>query len=147
MRPARVRLWQAHLVDTSSLIEAFYSQLWNRWDDLAVDRVLSEDFRFRGSLGTETVGRDGWRAYRDTVRSGSSDFHNTVVTLVVNGNQAAARLEYTGTHDGPLLGIAPTGRTFNYAGAAFFEAKNGLLERAWVLGDLTALREQLAGHS
>jgi predicted Zn-dependent protease len=68
-------------------------------------------------LGQTVEGRDGWRRYRDMIRSGSADFHNQVVDLVVSGERAAARLEYSGTHTGPLLGISHTGRRFNYSGA------------------------------
>jgi steroid delta-isomerase-like uncharacterized protein len=125
------------------LIRRFYEELWNRWDDEAVDVLLREDFAFRGSLGTETTGRNEWRSYRDAVRSGSPDFHNEVVTLVAQGSHAAARLLYTGTHTGVLAGLSPTGRRFSYAGAAFFTADAGQLTSAWVLGDLNALRQQL----
>ena len=98
---------------------------------------------FRGTLGDETQGTDGWRAYGSRVRAGSSDFHDDVVELIAIGDRAAARLLYTGTHDGPLLGIPATGRPFRYAGAAFFTAAGGRLTSAWVLGDLTALVTQL----
>jgi steroid delta-isomerase-like uncharacterized protein len=125
------------------LVRRFYDELWNRWDDLAVDDVLHEDFTFRGSLGTETRGRDEWRSYRDAIRAGSSDFHNEIVTLVAHGDHAAARLSYTGTHTGDLGGLPPTGRCFSYAGAAFFTGDARQLTSAWVLGDLTAMREQL----
>jgi predicted ester cyclase len=80
---------------------------------------------------------------RDKIRSGSGDFHNEIVDLVVAGDRAAARLLYRGTHSGPLLGIAPTGRSFSYAGAAYFTVSGGRLAEAWVLGDLAALRAQL----
>lgn len=128
----------------AALVTAFYEDLWNRWDDAAVDYVLAPDFAFRGSLGTETRGRNGWRHYRDEIRAGAGDFHNEIRTLLASGDEAAARLLYTGTHDGPLAGIAPTGRSFTYAGAAFFTARDGMLTSAWVLGDLASLRAQLA---
>ncbi|HTW04846.1 MAG TPA: ester cyclase [Streptosporangiaceae bacterium] len=127
------------------LVMRFYDSLWNQWDDDAVEDTLAPDFRFRGSLGDQTVGRDGWRTYRDKIRLASPDFHNEVVDLVVAGDRAAARLLYRGTHSGPLLGIAPTGRSFSYAGAAFFAVAGNSLSEAWVLGDLAALRAQLEG--
>jgi predicted ester cyclase len=108
-----------------------------------IDALLAVGFTFRGSLGIQTQGRTEWREYRDLVRAGSSDFHNQVQTLVVDGTQAAARLLYSGTHDGSLAGMAPTGRRFAYAGAAFFTADHGQLTSGWVLGDLASLREQL----
>ena len=125
------------------LVSRFYHDLWNRWDDEGVEELLHEDFTFRGSLGTETRGRDEWRSYRDAVRAGSSDFHNEILDLVADGDRAAARLRYTGSHTGPLAGLPATGRRFSYAGAAFFTGDPRQLTSAWVLGDLTALREQL----
>lgn len=129
--------------DVRDLIQRFYQRLWNAWDDDAVEDTLAEDFTFRGSLGDETVGRDGWRGYRDHVCVGAPDFSNTLVDLVVEGDRAAARLRYVGTHRGPLLGLAGTGRAFAYDGAAFFRASGGRLVQAWVLGDLADLRRQL----
>lgn len=128
----------------ASLVERFYAVLWNMWDDSAVEEVLAPDFHFRGSLGQTVEGRDGWRTYRDMIRDGSADFHNEVTDLVVSGERAAARLKYTGTHTGPLLGLDPTGRRFVYSGAAFFTASGGVLAEAWVLGDVESLRVQLS---
>lgn len=125
------------------LVRRFYDRLWNAWDDSAVDQTLAAGFIFRGSLGPSSRGRDEWRAYRDGVRLGAPDFHNEVVDLIVGDHRAAARLQYTGTHTGMLLGQPPTGRHFTYAGAAFFTASGELLTDAWVLGDLERLRAQL----
>jgi predicted ester cyclase/ribosomal protein S18 acetylase RimI-like enzyme len=127
----------------AALVHRFYALLWNEWDDSEVDEVLAEDFAFRGSLGTETTGRDEWRSYRDTIRQGAPDFHNNLVDLIAYGDRAAARLLYSGHHHGRLAGIEPTGRKFEYAGAAFFTEREGKLASAWVLGDLEALRRQL----
>jgi len=129
----------------AALVVRFYGQLWNRWDDPAVEHTLAEDFTFRGSLGNQTTGREGWRTYRDLTRRYAPDFHNDIVSLVTDNNRAAARLTYTGTHLGPVLGFPPTGRRFSYSGAAFFTATDGLLSDAWVLGDLDTLRSFLAG--
>ena len=130
--------------ETRALVERFYRQLWNQWDDGAVDAILADDFDFRGSLGMRTRGRDGWRGYRDMIRTGSPDFHNDVVELVCEPERAAARITCHGHHVGPLLGIDGTGRSFAYSAAAFFHCAHGHLSAAWVLGDLDALRHQLA---
>jgi len=121
----------------------FYADLWNRWDDDAVEDMLAEDFAFRGSMGTRAQGRDGWRGYRDAIRRGAPDFRNEITGLVADGQRAAARLSYTGHHAGPLAGLTATGRQFEYAGAAFFTTRDGQLASAWVLGDLDGLRRQL----
>jgi steroid delta-isomerase-like uncharacterized protein len=126
------------------LVTRFYDRLWNQWDDKAVENTLAEDVSFRGSFGQTTVGRNEWRAYRDRIRCGAPDFHNELLDLIATEDRAAARLRYTGTHTGPLLEIAATGRAFTYTGAAFFTIANRLITDIWVLGDLDALRRQLS---
>lgn len=127
----------------AELVRRFYADAWNRWDDTVVDVLLGPDFVFRGSLGDEVRGPDGWRAYRDKIRAAVPDFHNELVDLVVEADSAAARLMYSGHHRGELLGVPGSGARIEYAGAAFFTASGGKLVEAWVLGDLDSLRRQL----
>jgi len=125
------------------LVRRFYDEAWNQWDDGVVDEILADDFRFRGSLGTELEGRDAWRAYRDRIRRAVPDFRNDVVDLVTAPGRAAARLRCSGHVDGALLGRLGYGRPIAYEGAALFRCSTGRLVEAWVLGDLDALRRQL----
>jgi steroid delta-isomerase-like uncharacterized protein len=130
-------------VSIERLVRRFYDELWNAWDNAAVEQVLAPEFVFRGSMGTETSGVDGWRSYRDAIRKASPDFHNQIMDLVAASKRAPARLRYTGTHVGTLAGVPATGRRFEYVGAAFFTSVDGKLTSAWVLGDLDGLRRQL----
>ena len=68
-----------------------------------------------------------------------------MLDLIATDDRAAARMRFTGTHRGPLLGIPATGRTFTYTGAAFFTSASGLITDIWVIGDVDALRQQLTG--
>ncbi|MDF2703041.1 MAG: hypothetical protein K0S10_1987 [Rubrobacteraceae bacterium] len=40
------------------MIERFYQELWNRWNLTVADEIVSEDVRFRGSLGSTLEGRE-----------------------------------------------------------------------------------------
>jgi steroid delta-isomerase-like uncharacterized protein len=128
------------------LVRRFYAEVWNRWDEAALDEVLDEDFTFRGSLGDEVRGRAGFRGYRDKIREAFPDFHNEIVDLVTDGERAAARLRYSGHHQGEVLDAPATGALVTYSGAAFFTAVGGRLREVWVLGDVDGLRRQLGAH-
>lgn len=125
------------------LVRRFYEDAQNRWDDSVVDELLAEQFRFRGSLGDEGHGREGWRVYRDRVRTAVPDFHNEIVDMVTSPGRAAVRLTYSGHHEGTLLGVPGSGRLITYAGVAFFTASDGQLHKLWVLGDVDGLRSQI----
>jgi hypothetical protein len=46
-------------VSIGALIEKFYGELWNQWNDAAVEGTLSPRFTFRGSLGRRHPGGRG----------------------------------------------------------------------------------------
>jgi steroid delta-isomerase-like uncharacterized protein len=126
-----------------ALVRRYYDELWNRWGLALVDELLAPDVRFRGSLGVEVQGREGFRRYVALVRDAFPDFHNTVEDLVAESDRVVARLTYRGTHQGPLFGVAPTGRRISYAGVALFRIAGPRITEGWVLGDALGLLRQL----
>ena len=127
-----------------ALVERFYHEMWDRFDTSLFPELLTEDFRFRGSLGTSTNGWEEFGRYVELVRSAFPDFTNHVEETVAEGDRVFARLTYRGTHRGELFGIAPTGRRIEYAGAALFRFREGRIAEVWVLGDVHGLLRQLA---
>ena len=81
--------------------------------------------------------------YMRMVHTAFPDFRNVVEEVVVEGDRAFARLAYSGTHRGTVLGVEPTGRRVQYAGAALFRVRDGRIASLWVLGDMYALARQL----
>jgi steroid delta-isomerase-like uncharacterized protein len=121
------------------LVMRYYEHLWNRWDTSAIDELIAPDIVFRGSLGTSVQGIQGFRSYVNTVRQAFPDFYNRVEELIADDDRVAARLSYSGTHAGVLLGIQPTGRSIRYAGAGFFRLANDrILEGTWEPYELAA---------
>jgi steroid delta-isomerase-like uncharacterized protein len=132
-----------HAESHKDLVRRYYDALWNRWDFALADELITESVIFRGSMGISVQGRDGFKAYMRVVRAAFPDFHNRIEELVAENDRVAARLTYTGTHQGEVLGIAPTGRRVSYAGVALFRVIEGRIAEGWVLGDAHGLVQQL----
>ncbi|MCZ6455737.1 MAG: ester cyclase [Actinobacteria bacterium] len=126
------------------LIDRFYKEMWNRFDKSVVGDILDPKIHFRGSLGQTKVGFDEFGEYVDYIQAFASDFHNEVLSTITERNRTFARLSYTGTHQGEVFGLAPTGKRFEYSGAAVFTFSNGLISDIWVLGDVYGLTKQLS---
>ena len=126
-----------------ALVEAFYLEVWNQADEDRAREILAESFRFRGSLGAERVGPDGFLANMRDVHRALGDYRCIIDGLVTDGDRAAARMRFTGTHRAEFLGVAATGRQVTWAGAAFFRFERERIAELWVLGDLAELRRQL----
>ncbi len=126
------------------LVERFYNVVWNRADETEARKILSPDFRFRASLGPELRGPGGFIAYLRSVRAALPDFVCTIEEVIETGDRAAARMSFHGTHRARFFGVEPTGRDIRWAGAAFFTVAGGQITELWVLGDVEAVRRQLA---
>ncbi len=125
------------------LIERFYHELWNRFDKTLIPLLLTEDLRFRGSLGQSKNGHAEFGEYVDFIQQAFPDFINEIEELISERDKAFARLTYRGTHRGELFGIPPTGRWIEYAGAAVFRFRGDKIAKVWVLGDIHSLINQL----
>lgn len=119
----------------TATIRRFYEELWNRWDLGLADEIVAPDVRFRGSLGTTLQGREAFKGYVERVRAAFPDWHNQIDELIDAGDRVVARITCSGTHQGELFDVAPTGRRVGYVAVGIFRLTGGTIEEAWVVGD------------
>ena len=127
----------------AELVERFYRLVWNKADATEAYRILADDFRFRGSLGSELRGPDGFVAYMQSVHAALADFTCQIDEMIADIDRAAARMTFHGCHRGKFFAVAPSGREIRWSGAAFFKTRDGKIIELWVLGDIEAIRRQL----
>lgn len=127
------------------LVRRFYEEVWNQADEAVAREILAADLSFRGSIGEERVGAEGFIDYMRKIHRAFADYHCRIDHLVAETDSAAARMTFAGLHCGSLWGERPTGHTVTWAGAAFFAVGDGQIASIWVLGDTETLRRQLAG--
>lgn len=124
-------------------VRKFYDIIWNQHDHSAIPEILDERVKFRGSLGLERQGHQGFADYLDMVHDALGEFNCSIEALVCDPPQAFAKMIFSGIHKGQLIGYAPTGKRVTWCGAALFTFAAGKVSELWVLGDLTALEAQL----
>ena len=79
--------------------------------------------------------------------AGIPDLKVAVEATVASNDMVAASFVYTGTHKGPLFGIAPTGRSLRFTSCDIFRVKNGQCAEHWGMGDIAGVLAQLrASH-
>jgi steroid delta-isomerase-like uncharacterized protein len=126
-----------------ALVESFYADVWNRRDTARAHKIIAPDFRFRGSLGQEKQGVDGFLAYVDAVHAALGSYTCIIKDLIEASQRVAARMTFRGIHQGELFGVPATHRMIEWSGAAFFTIRDGQLSELWVLGDIDAVKAQL----
>jgi predicted ester cyclase len=125
------------------LLRRWFTEIWNRGDIDAADQLLAP----QGILHETAVGGDGIQSLADFKAMACSvngpDIHFHVETTLQDGEHAAARVTVTGTHSGPGLGIAPTGRSFRITGIVMVRISDGRTVEGWSSFDMLGLFEQL----
>jgi predicted ester cyclase len=75
--------------------------------------------------------------------AGIPDLQVAPEVVVVSPDHVAASFVYTGTHGGPLLGIAPTGRRLRFTSCDIFAVRNERIVEHWGMGDIAGVLAQI----
>jgi steroid delta-isomerase-like uncharacterized protein len=124
-----------------ALIREFFERVWNQGDEAAIDRFIAESAG--GNDPDFGTGREGFRRQWRQWQEGFPDIHFAVEEMVAEGDTVVARWTLTGTHQGPFLGLAPTGRAIRIGGMSMDHLRDGMLVSGFDGWDNLGLRQQL----
>lgn len=126
-----------------ALFRTFFETALTRRDSAALSRVVAPGFIFHARGRTSRISpHELWSLSQPILRAFPDlEFH--VQDVVAEGERAAARVRFTGTHRGGLWSIAPTGRRVEVTEMFFCRIEAGLLAECWQEWDEYGLRLQL----
>jgi predicted ester cyclase len=108
-------------------------------DEAALRAILDEDLVSHGALG-DVHGPDGFIGIMlHNVRQGFPDAHVELVALIEEGDMVSFRLDGSGTHLGPFLGVEPTGKTIRIRGIHQLRLRDGRIIEHWQGPDILAM--------
>lgn len=90
--------------------------------------------------------KDGARAIYKTFRTGFPDFRAEIHLQVVEDGRVTSFKTYRGTHRGPFMGLAPTGREIAIPIMDIVEVRNGKITAHWGVPNVLVLYQQLGVH-
>jgi predicted ester cyclase len=71
------------------------------------------------------------------------DMHQTIEQIMTDGDMVAVRLIARGTHQGPFMGVEPTGKQITHGVLMMMKVKDGKIVEYWANADMPSLLEQL----
>jgi len=109
-----------------------------------LDGKYTDDYVYHGPAMTESHhGLGALKEMLEPFLEALPDFQETVVEQVAEGDRVATRIEGSGTHRGPLLGVAPTGRRITWTAMSFCRFHDGRIAEEWVEFDGLNVLQQL----
>ncbi len=127
----------------AALINRFYDEGWNANNLDVYDELVTEDFVDHQAVPGLPQGRDGFKALNGMFRVAMPDVWVTVDDIITDGDKVAARWTSTGTHQGDLFGIPPTGNAVKITATVLYRTEDGRLAEGWISRDDLGLMRQL----
>jgi steroid delta-isomerase-like uncharacterized protein len=124
-------------------VRDFIDGLFTKGDLGAVDTYLAEDFINHDPHFGAPADREGFRAMGAMMRAGFPDWHSELHQLVAEGDIVVERFTASGTQDGEVMGVAPTGRSVSLPGINIFRLRDGRIVERWGRLDELGLLRQL----
>ena len=126
------------------LARRFYAEVVSTGDLDRVAEFCTEDFvdHEEGPPGTPD-GIEGVKAFVQMFRDGFPDLRATVEDALEEGDRVAARVRFTGTHEGEFMGVPPSGNKVDIETIDIVRIVDGKASEHWGVTDNMALMQQI----
>lgn len=126
--------------ENKAIVQRYLDTAWNKRDTSIVDELVAPDFVQHAA--NVPPGRDGIKKFFENLYVGIPDAHFALHSIIAEGNKVATMFTVGGTHQGPFLGIPPTGKSLALTGMALLVLRDGKITENWNEIDmLSALRQ------
>ena len=131
-------------VEPDVLLRRVTEEIWNGRRHDVVAELIAEDFVDHVEMvGLEGTGRARYLSSVCLLHNGFSDYQEEIELTVADQDKAVSYARITGTHDGDLMGLPPTGRKVAFRAMGILRFVEGLAVERWGVGDSLTQMQQL----
>lgn len=120
-----------------------YEELLNGGNLAIAEELVAADFLNHEAPPGRDRGPESMVGLATMLRTAFPDLHFTIEELVAEGETVAGRLTMSGTHQGPLMGMPPTGRSVRQDHMHFVRFREGKAVEHWGVRDELGMMRQL----
>ncbi len=130
--------------ENKALARRVLEEMFNKGNLDVADDLLAPDYVDHDPAMPEDIhGPEGFKQYVGAYRSAFPDLHLEIEEQIAEGDLVATRWTGTGTHDGELAGIPPTGKRVTLPGMEIVRISGGKLVEGWEGYDSMTMMRQL----
>ena len=120
-------------------------EVWSGQGDLdAADELYAPNWLDHDPASPEDIrGPEGAKELASMYRNAFPDNRYSVEEQVAEGDMVVTRWIASGTHQGEIMGIAPTGNRVTYAGTSVERIVDGKIEETWDNYDALGMMQQI----
>jgi predicted ester cyclase len=128
--------------ENRALMRRFIEEFWNDRNLAVADELFTADAP-APSAPDLPPGPEGAKAAGNMIFSAFPDFHMEIDRMVATDDRVAVRSIQTGTHQGELMGLAPTNKAATWTEISVVRIEDGKIAESWWETDMLGLMQQL----
>jgi steroid delta-isomerase-like uncharacterized protein len=126
--------------DNKAVVLRFYEEVINGTDLDVIDELLTPD-GVDHTFGSQSA--EEAKQFFGMLYQAFPDLRVEVNDVIAEGDLVAARVTYSGTHEGEFVGIPATGQQTQTSGVDFFRMQDGKQAEHWGGPNMASLLQQL----
>ena len=134
---------QSDLETNKALARRFFEEVASQHNPDLVDELFSEDYVLHDPGNPMVQDRETFKQFLTGHYAAFPDAKWTVEDVVAEGDRVVVRWTFTGTHQGELLGIPPTGKQVSMSGITIYRVADGKIAEEWAVSDIMGFMQQL----
>jgi steroid delta-isomerase-like uncharacterized protein len=115
----------------------------NAGDEGVIDELVATNFMTGAPDALQPAGAQGFKKVAADFRTAFPDGKFVIEDLVAEGDKVVFWGYFTGTHQGPLEGVPPTGRQVKVRDVDLFILRDGKVIESWTHFDESGMMQQL----
>ena len=123
-------------------VRRVFEEGWNQGNTAVFDELFAADYLGHSPSGP-IHGPEGFKQYYATYRTAFPDTHLAIEDMIAEGDKVVTRWTGTGTHQGTLMGIPPSGKRVTITGISIVRIANGKSVEDWANFDTLGMLQQI----
>ncbi len=128
--------------ENKAIVRRWFDEVWNQGRAETIDELFAADGVAHG-LGPDLHGPSEFKPFQASFRQGFPNLRIEIEDMVAEGDKVAYSWTATATHDGHLMGMAPTGKNSRFTGMGIVRVKDGRIVEGWNVFDQLTMFQQL----
>jgi DNA-binding CsgD family transcriptional regulator/predicted ester cyclase len=127
--------------DRKAVVLRWFEEWWNQRSDTVMEEITTPDCLSVVEGLDGGLNREGLIEYRRAWISAVPNLRVEIPSIITEGDKVIVQWRARGTHKGPGLGIAPSGKPVDISGITAVTFKDGLMHRgvdSWNRGEFIA---------
>ncbi len=131
--------------ENMAIVRRYTEEGWGKQNLAVVDELAATDMVDHNPIGMmeQQQGAEGVKRTILRLQSAFPHFSVTIDDMLADKDKVAIRWTIRGTHQGTLMGIAPTGKSITFSGVNIYRLAGGKIVEESGMVDIAGLLHQL----